>query len=149
MIHSANHAVYIVSVINNISTARKKFASMNFDNIKSQSVCMKLMITDCDCKPAEWITALAFNREMQFSKRICNEHNQKLYIFKSVHLCLSLKFTFNIPSFNGSRKLIHSANPKSLSVGIIVFAHVVHPSVCPHFSNLEKQNDRKQCSLLA
>ena len=44
-------------------------------------------------------------------------------------------------------KLIHSANPKSQSVGIIVFAHVVRPSVRtrvhtsvrPHFSNLEKQ----------
>ena len=46
-------------------------------------------------------------------------------------------------------KLIHSANPKSWPVGIIVFAHVVYPSVRPHFSNLEKQNNRQQCSLLA
>ena len=48
--------------------------------------------------------------------------------------------------------LIHSANPKSRPVGIIVFAHVVcsslRPYVRPHFSNLEKQNNRKQWSLL-
>ena len=43
--------------------------------------------------------------------------------------------------------LIHSTNPKSWPVGIIVFAHVVRPYV--HFSNLEKHNNRKQCSLLA
>ena len=48
-----------------------------------------------------------------------------------------------------SRVMIHSANPKSRPVGITVFAHVVRPSVRPHFSNLEKQNNRKQCSLLA
>ena len=35
--------------------------------------------------------------------------------------------------------MIHSANPKSLPVGIIVFVHVVRPSVRPHFSNLGKQ----------
>ena len=45
--------------------------------------------------------------------------------------------------------LIHSANPKSWPVGIIVFAHVVRPSVRPHISNLEKHNNRKQFSLLA
>ena len=45
--------------------------------------------------------------------------------------------------------LIHTANPKSWPVGIIFFAHVVRPSVRPHISNLEKQNHRKQCSLLA
>ena len=45
--------------------------------------------------------------------------------------------------------MIHSANPKSRPVGIIVFAPVVCPSVRPHFSNLEKQNFRKQCSLMA
>ena len=32
---------------------------------------------------------------------------------------------------------------------VIVFAHIVRPSVRPHFSNLEKQNNRKQYSLLA
>ena len=46
------------------------------------------------------------------------------------------------------KQLIHSANPKSRSVGIIVFAHV-RPSVRPHISNVENQNNRKQCSLLA
>ena len=45
--------------------------------------------------------------------------------------------------------LIHSANPKSGPVGVIVFAHVVRPYVRTHFLNLEKQNNRKQCSLLA
>ena len=45
--------------------------------------------------------------------------------------------------------LIHSDNPKSRLVWIIVFAHVVRPSVRPHYSNLEKQNNRKQCYLLA
>ena len=45
--------------------------------------------------------------------------------------------------------LIHSTNPKSRLVGIVVFAHHVRPSVRPHFSNLEKQNNRKQCSQLA
>ena len=47
--------------------------------------------------------------------------------------------------------LIHSANPQSRPVGIIVFEHVVHTyvRVRPHFSNLAKQNNRKQCSLLA
>ena len=35
--------------------------------------------------------------------------------------------------------LIHSASPKSQPVGIIVFAHGVRP----HFSNLEKQNNKK------
>ena len=39
-------------------------------------------------------------------------------------------------------KLIHSANPQSRPVGIIVFAHVVRPSV-PTFQNLEKQNKAK------
>ena len=39
-------------------------------------------------------------------------------------------------------KLIHSANPKSRSVGIIFFAHAVRPYVRTHFSNLEKQNNR-------
>ena len=38
--------------------------------------------------------------------------------------------------------MIHSANPKSRPVGIIVFAHVVRPYVRLHFSNLEKQNNR-------
>ena len=42
--------------------------------------------------------------------------------------------------------MIHSANPKSRPVWIIVFAHIVRPS---HFSNLVKQNNRKRCSLLA
>ena len=48
--------------------------------------------------------------------------------------------------------LIHSANPKSRPVGTIVFGHVrpsVRTYVRPNFSNLEKQNNRKQCSLLA
>ena len=40
--------------------------------------------------------------------------------------------------FTTLKILIHSANPKSRPVGIIVFAHVVRPSVRPHFSNLEK-----------
>ena len=35
--------------------------------------------------------------------------------------------------------LIHSANPKSRPVGIIVFVHVVRP----HFSNLEKTKQQK------
>ena len=44
--------------------------------------------------------------------------------------------------------LIHSANPKSRPVGIIVLAHVVRTYVRPHFSNVARQNNRKQCSLL-
>ena len=39
-------------------------------------------------------------------------------------------------------KLIHSADPQSRLVGIIVFAHVVRPSV-PTFQNLAKQNKAK------
>ena len=39
--------------------------------------------------------------------------------------------------------------PKVVAGRIIVFAHVVRPYVRPHFSNPEKQNNRKQCSLLA
>ena len=54
-----------------------------------------------------------------------------------------------IKPFCGSFLLIHSANPQSRLVGIIVFAYVVRPSVRPHFSNLAKQNNRKQCLLLA
>ena len=41
-------------------------------------------------------------------------------------------------------KLFHSANSQSRPVGIIVFAHVVHPS--PLIKSSKKQ--RKQCSLL-
>ena len=45
--------------------------------------------------------------------------------------------------------LIHSANPKSRPVGIIVFAHVVRPSVRPsdrsHFSNLENKTKFATC----
>ena len=39
-----------------------------------------------------------------------------------------------------SIELIHSANPQSMPVGIIIFAHVVRQSVGPHFSKLVKQN---------
>ena len=45
--------------------------------------------------------------------------------------------------------LIHSANPQSRPVVITVFAHAVRPSIRPHFSNLAKQCNRKQWSLLA
>ena len=38
--------------------------------------------------------------------------------------------------------MIHSANPQSRPVGIIVFAYVVRPSV-PTFQNLAKQNKVK------
>ena len=38
------------------------------------------------------------------------------------------------------RILIHSADPQSRLVVIIVFTHVVCPSVRPHFSNLGEQN---------
>ena len=44
--------------------------------------------------------------------------------------------------------MIHLANSKSRLVGIIVFALVVHLCIHLHFSNLAKQNNRKQCSLL-
>ena len=40
-------------------------------------------------------------------------------------------------------KLIHPAIPQSRPVVITVFAHVVRPYVRLHFSNLEKQNNRK------
>ena len=36
-------------------------------------------------------------------------------------------------------KVIHSADPQSWQVVIIVFAHIAHPSV-PSFQNLAKQN---------
>ena len=41
------------------------------------------------------------------------------------------------------KELIHSADPQSPPVVIIIFAHVVRPSVRPHFSNLAKQNNSK------
>ena len=44
--------------------------------------------------------------------------------------------------------LIHSTNPQSRPVVIIVFSHV-RPYVHPHFSNIAKQNNRQQLSLLA
>ena len=45
--------------------------------------------------------------------------------------------------------LIHSANPQSQPVVIIVVRPFVRPYVHPHFSNLAKRNNRKQWSLLA
>ena len=47
------------------------------------------------------------------------------------------------------KKLIHSANPKSRPVGIIILAHVVRPYVRPSslFKSRKTQNNRKQCSL--
>ena len=69
--------------------------------------------------------------------------------------CVVFSFSFSKEfihlKFVGRKKnhLIHLANPQSRLVGIIVFAHFVRPSVRPHFSNLAKQNNRKQCSLLA
>ena len=57
-------------------------------------------------------------------------------IFTSVVVCLQVVF----PQI----QLIHSANPQSRLVGIIVFAHVVHTSVrtSPVF-NIAKQNKAK------
>ena len=43
--------------------------------------------------------------------------------------------------------LIHSADPQSRPVGIIVFAHVVRTSV-PTFQNLAKQNKTKTMSAI-
>ena len=59
-------------------------------------------------------------------------------------------FYFQIEEFQHSSMalvtLIHSANPKSRPVGVIVFAHVVRPS--PLFRS-SKTKQQKQCSLLA
>ena len=48
----------------------------------------------------------------------------------------------NIANTRTSKKLIHSADPQSRPVGIIVFAHVVSTSVST-FQNLAKQNKAK------
>ena len=53
----------------------------------------------------------------------------------------NFSFLCLLPSF-----LIHSANPQLRPVLIIVFTHVVCPSV-PTFQNLAKQHKLRQCSL--
>ena len=72
----------------------------------------------------------------------------RIFLKKSQLIYIHIELLIHKADHSHAR-LIHSANPKSRPVRIIVFAHVVRPSIRPHFSNLEKQNNRKQCSLLA
>ena len=87
---------------------------------------------------------------MWSSKASCNSH----HVFKKVYSKVKANFLRECQFQNVKSPLlflcwwllIHSANPKSRPVGIVVFAHVVRTSP---LSNLAKQNNRKQCSLLA
>ena len=90
---------------------------------------------------------------------ICEASIQSYYSFSCCHKwsCLFLLVggggeKGNFPTLMFLLYLIHSADPQSRPVVIIASAHVVHPSVRPHFSKSSKTNQNssaKQCSLLA
>ena len=66
----------------------------------------------------------------------CAALRSKKFHFLSQKICWALNQNIMIL---GNVNLIHSADPQSRPVVVIIFAHVVRPSVHPHFLNLTKQ----------
>ena len=75
-----------------------------------------------------------------------------LMLSKSYHLSFDrslLARVLRTPSCSSNERTLLLSDPLGQAKVTAGFAHVVRSSVRPHFSNLEKQNNRKQCSLLA
>ena len=83
--------------------------------------------------------------------KICKKNGKFNFLYRTPLIILSWKafyVNFWVSQTHGKKNQNFDplGQPK---VGIIVLAHVVRPSVRPHFSNVEKRNNRKQCSLLS